>query len=246
MPAFTASATICCARRRCSVRSCSSCERRPWICAAFDSRRRARRRPSSSWRLISSSAHSHNTLSVMSGMSFSARKALVGFHLQPRLGELRLEAGRGGFLVEQLARELRREHQQVGLGGDHLRLRFLRLLHQLGVGHLQDDAVGGDVGAGPQHDLHDLAGVLGGDPLLALGHQRALAAHLAQHLAAFDGVDPEGAALDRGSGGLEPGERQAAGAEDDDCHRSPKDAAAAELLCAFGAGDVHGVPQLPE
>ena len=89
-------------------------------------------------------------------------------------------------------------------------------------------------------DLEDLPLVSGGDPLDALGHQRALAAHLADHLAAMDGVDPEGGGVHRRRCRLEASERQGADGESGDAGTAPDEAAAADLLSAFGTGDIHG------
>ena len=100
-------------------------------------------------------------------------------------------------------------------------------------------AVGLDVHAGAQQHALDLPHALRRDEALALGHQHARAAHLAQHLAAADGVDPERRARHRGRSGRELGQRQAGDREHGDAAGDVEDAATAELLGAFGAGDVH-------
>ena len=67
---------------------------------------------------------------------------------------------------------------------------------------------GVDDRAGAQDDLVDAALGARGDPADFLRHERAEAADLADHRAAFHGVDPHEVALDGGRGGLEPREAE--------------------------------------
>ena len=122
----------------------------------------------------------------------------------------------------------------------HLRLGLEQLLLQLRVVELEDHGVGGDLGAGPQHDALDPALRRRRQPAAGLvhRHQRAEAAHLAHHRAALDRVAPDGARLDGGRGGFQAGEEDRHQRHDDDGADRHVDAAHF-LLAGDGCGSLN-------
>ncbi len=91
---------------------------------------------------------------------------------------------------------------EFGFGGLELGIGVGGGLLDVGIGEHEDDAVRGDDGAGAEDDLIDAALGAGGDPADLFGDEGAEAADLAEHLAAFHGVDPDEVAINRGRGGL--------------------------------------------
>ncbi len=106
-----------------------------------------------------------------------------------------------------MAVELRPEHFVVGLGAPQLRLGLEGLLGDLGIAELQQDRVCVDPRARLDPDPLDATVAAGRDPGLALGHQRARAPHLTQHLAALDRGKVESVELNLRSRRLESCQR---------------------------------------
>ena len=129
---------------------------------------------------------------------------------------------------------------EFGLGGFELGGGVGSGLLDVGIREHEDDAVGGDDGARAEDDFIDAALGAGGDPADFFGDEGAEAADVAEHLAAFHGVDVDEVAVDGGGGGLQAREKEG----DADEHGS-RDSAVNEAFFPFGfrligARDVHG------
>ena len=109
--------------------------------------------------------------------------------------ELGLDVGGGRLLLEQLVLQPHADAGEVGFGGAQQVLRVERLLLHTLVAQLQNLGVRFDDGAGQREDPLDAPIGGRGDPADVLGHQRAGAAHLAEHRAPLDGVGPHRAEL---------------------------------------------------
>ena len=106
-------------------------------------------------------------------------------HLPRRLGfvEFGLDGCRRRALLELIVLDLHAKVGQRRLGGADLQLGVVQLLFELRVGQLQDHAVGFHRGAGAQDDLVDAPLRGRRNPADVFRHQRAEAAHLAEHRA---------------------------------------------------------------
>ena len=99
---------------------------------------------------------------------------------------------------------------------------------------------GSTIGAGAKDDALDAA-LRGGRnqaPGLVDRHQRAEAAHLTQHRAAFDRIHPHGRALDGRRRRLEPREDDRHEADDEDAGDGERDSAQF-LLARYGCGSLN-------
>jgi hypothetical protein len=98
-------------------------------------------------------------------------------------------------------------------------LRFAVRLFDTRAAQFENHRIRLDNGAGPEHDALDPACRRRRNPADVFRNQRAGPANLAQHLAALDGIDPHGRAVDARSRGLEPGHADGDGAdgEQGDC-----------------------------
>ena len=162
------------------------------------------------------------------------RQLLVGVGAHAGLVELGLHPRRRRRLVHELALEADLELGVRASAARRAAARRPRPQLQLRVRQLEDHRVGLDLGAGKQHEPLDPALGLGGDPADLLGHQGAEAAHLSQHLAALDRVDPDRGPLDAGRGGLEAREAEGDEQNGGEPGRSEQDPAA--LLAAACEG----------
>src|SRR5262245_62897640 len=125
--------------------------------------------------------------------------------------EVRRDTRRRGALVQELAFELDLLALQLRLSGLHFPFGIDDDSRELRVAELEDDRVLLHLIAGVAEDALDATLRHGGDPANLLGDERAGAADLAQHLAAFHRVDPERALLHPRRGGLHA--REAVGDE---------------------------------
>src|SRR5690606_22440528 len=96
--------------------------------------------------------------------------------------------------------------------------RFLGLAHQIGVRKLDEHGLGRDGRAGPDEDALDAARGLGGAPADLARHEHARPAHLPEHLALANGVDPERSSRDAGGRGLEPADADRDRRDDQHAH----------------------------
>ena len=118
-----------------------------------------------------------------------------------------LQRRRLRFLREQLVLELNTEILERRFRGMQREARVERFLFDLGVAEFKDDGVGFDLGAGPENDpFHSPIGSRREPPGI-FRYQRAEAAMLADHRAAFDGIGKNRGALDGRSGRLHSRER---------------------------------------
>ena len=158
-----------------------------------------------------------------------------------RLLELGLRAGGGGFGGEDAAFDLYAEVGEFGLGGLKLGVGVGGGADDIGIAEDEDDAVGRDRGAGTENDFVHAALRARGDPGDLFGDERAEAAYLAEHLAAFHGVDPDEVALDGGRGGFEARKQHGDADQSDDGGGGVEDAFLALGFGLVGARDVHVV-----
>ena len=142
------------------------------------------------------------------------------------LGEQRVEADRDlrvplglvvvrargcdhALLIEQLRLEVRLQRDQRRLRAVELLFGGERLELHIGVRELDEHGGRGHGRTGSNEHALDPPGRDGRNELNPLGLERARAAHLAHHLAATNGIDPERSALDRGRRRLQPAEGDA-------------------------------------
>src|SRR5436190_518060 len=164
---------------------------------------------------------------------------LLRFGLEPLAFVLGLGARERGPLVELLVLERELELGELGVGLDDRVARFLGLLDELGVRHLDEHVIGGDDGAGAHDDALDAPFGLRADPADRARDECAGAANLAQHFALPDAVDPDRPARYRRRGRLEPHDAERRDADDE--HADGREAGLAHALLALelGAWDVH-------
>src|SRR5690606_8061766 len=120
-----------------------------------------------------------------------------------------------------------------------LLLRGERLELYVGVGHLEDERTGVDLGAGPHVDLFDAPTGGGRDELDLLRDESSGAAHLDYHLALAHRVDPERGPVDSGRRRLEPAERCG---DDHDSHDGDRAQHVALFLARWLARDIQADP----
>ena len=191
---------------------------------------------------MSSSERTSESLSVRSGDEALLEETLVRLRRQIGLVEVRLDGRRGGLLVHELALEAHLHVRRLGLRGLELPLGVGRVARELGVRHLEEDGVGLHDGAWLHEETLDAAVGCGGEPAnsFRLGDERSGAAHLAEHRALLDRVDPDGALLDGGRRGLQPRE-----AEREEKRRDDPRGGENQPAAPFGFGDsfacdIHG------
>ena len=167
----------------------------------------------------------------------------LGFGLQPRAFVSGARRRDGRFLIELLAAQVELELRELGLRGLELVAGFLGLAHQIGIRHLGEDRVGLDDGAGTHEHALDAARRLRGDPANLARHERAGAAHLTQHLALANRIDPERVAVDTdGAAGSSRARRDRDGDEHQRGAAADRELPNAFALLVFWAWDVHMPP----
>src|SRR5690606_14575401 len=143
---------------------------------------------------------------------------LLRFRLEARTLVLRLRACERGLLIELLAAEPQLDLGELRARRLELIARFLGLAHQIGVRKLDEHGLGRDGRAGPDEDALDAALGLGGDPADLARHEHARPAHLPEHLALANSVDPERSSRDAGGRGLEPADADRDRRDDQHAH----------------------------
>ncbi len=153
-----------------------------------------------------------------------------------------VELGDAGALVELRRNEGHPEALELGLGPPERVLGVDGRAGDLGIGELEDDAVGFDAVTGFDMDDVDPAGGLGLDPTQALGHQRAVAADLAFETPTLDRADPDGVAVNRRCGGIEAGQGHGHHRDRDDAGGDHQPPVAAFLFDDAMSKNVHYQP----
>ncbi len=136
---------------------------------------------------------------------------------------------------------------EIGLGRLHLQLCVEQLLLHLGRRQVHQDSVGLDHCAGQHADV-DHGGVGQGrdqlDRILAGLQGAGRAAHLANHVAVFDGVGPDGGGVHGGRRRLEPGNGESQTGQNNHSNADPYVHLALLLQLNIRAGDIHCAPYL--
>src|ERR1700723_3569598 len=130
---------------------------------------------------------------------------LVDLFLHLGLGVLRVHSGRRGLHAHNGRLQLRVQAFVIGLRALERRLRAHQLLLELRVGHVHENSVRADLGAGQDADACDRGVCLRGNQLNTLfaGGQSAETADVAGEIATFYGVGPDSAGVDGRNGRFE-------------------------------------------
>jgi len=166
---------------------------------------------------------------------------LVGIGGEFGLAILGIDLGSGGLGAHEGVLERGLQVAVVGLGTLDGELSVEELLLEFGVGEDHDDRVRLDHGAG--QDMDGNHGGIGlrrdeADAFLA-GNQGAEAADLNDHVAALDGLGPDGAGVDGGDGRLEAHDAPGGATENGAGNTADDDMTAALLPANVRATDIH-------
>src|SRR6185369_3825101 len=144
------------------------------------------------------------------------REHFVSVKLQLGLAILRIDGRDGGLLRHRIAFEFDLQVLFVSFRGFDLEISVRRLLFHLRVRHFHDHRRWIDCHTGLEINLLHTAVSGCRHPASYLGDQGAVAAHVANHLAAFDGFDDGGRAIEGWGRRLQLGEAVSNSA--DACH----------------------------
>ena len=162
-----------------------------------------------------------------------------GFGLKAGTFVFRTRNADRSALIQALTLELQLRIGQIRFGCFERKSRLFHLLHEIGVGHFDEQRVRFDRLTRANENAFDAAAGLGGNPANLARHQFARSAHLPNHLAFAHRIDPHRRPRYRRHGRFEPGNEDNGGDDCQCCSAAPDDLSAALLLPEFRTCNIH-------